>query len=84
MPNVNRWKPPQRNGKKRPMLRFINKNAKNLPYGWTEPKSNRSNRSKGRKGTKGSKKKAKGSKVKTRRKKFNLNNELNKELNKIK
>jgi hypothetical protein len=42
MPNVNRWKPPVVNGNrksKKRRLRFINKNAKNLPYGWTEPKT---------------------------------------------
>jgi hypothetical protein len=78
MPNVNRWKPPQRNGKK-PSLRFINQNAQNLPYGWTEPKSKKANRSKRRKRSKSKRgKKAKGIYHSTK-----VNLKLNRELNRL-
>ena len=68
MPNVNRWLPPQRNGKKQ-SLRFINKNAKNLPYGWVNPRS----------------KKTRSKKTRSKKRIYytKINRDLNRDLNKI-
>ena len=76
MPNVNRWKPPVINGNRKSKnrrLRFNNKNAKNLPYGWTETKS--------KKPCCKTKSKKPCCKSKSKKKETNINIKLNKELN---
>ena len=88
--NVNRWKPPQRNGKK-PTIRFININAKNLPFGWINQIS-KAKKTKAKKAktktkakTKAKKAKAKAKKAKTKKRIYytKINRDLNRDLNQI-